>query len=79
MNYHTDKTETEAIKNDPENEQLINLGNYRAIAIRDYLVAKGISSERLTAMDSGSEQPASPGLSMLSLAKNRRVEFVITK
>ena len=79
LNGHTDKSEKEAIKNDPENEQLINLGNYRAIAIRDYLVSKGVSSDRLTAMDAGSEQPASPGLSMLSLAKNRRVEFVITK
>ena len=46
---------------------------------KDYLVKKGISSERLTTLDAGPDQPAAPGLSMLSLAKNRRVEFIITK
>ena len=79
LNGHSDKKESEAIKNDPENELLINLGNYRAKSVKDYLVKKGISSDRLTTMDAGSDQPAAPGLSMLSLAKNRRVEFIITK
>ena len=40
---------------------------------------KGINSSRLTPLDAGAENPASPGLSRLSLAKNRRVEFIITK
>ena len=79
LNGHSDKKESEAIKNDPENELLINLGNYRAKSVKDYLVKKGISSDRLTTMDAGSDQSAAPGLSMLSLAKNRRVEFIITK
>ena len=79
INGHTDKQEKEAIKSDPENEKLINLGNYRAIAIRDFLIKNGISSNRLSALDAGAESPASPGLSRLSLAKNRRVEFIITK
>ena len=79
LNGHSDKKESEAVKNDPENELLINLGNYRAKSVKDYLVKKGISSDRLTTMDAGSDQPAAPGLSMLSLAKNRRVEFIITK
>ena len=49
---------------------LVNLGTYRAKSIKDYLVKKGISSERLTTLDAGPDQPAAPGLSMLSLAKN---------
>ena len=79
LNGHTDKKEEEAIKNDPENELLVNLGTYRAKSIKDYLVKKGVSSDRFTTMDAGPDQPAAPGLSMLSLAKNRRVEFIITK
>ncbi|MBL17888.1 MAG: hypothetical protein CL848_03300 [Crocinitomicaceae bacterium] len=79
INGHTDKSEKEAINSDPENEKLINLGNYRAINVRNYLVKKGINSSRLTPLDAGAENPASPGLSRLSLAKNRRVEFIITK
>ena len=79
LNGHTDKKEEEAIKNDPENELLVNLGIYRAKSIKDYIVKKGISSERLITIDAGPDQPAAPGLSMLSLAKNRRVEFIITK
>lgn len=79
INGHTDKAEKEAIKDDPENEKLINLGNYRAINIRNFLVEKGISSSRLTPLDAGAENPASPGASRLSLAKNRRVEFLLTK
>ena len=53
LNGHTDKKEEEAIKNDPENELLVNLGTYRAKSIKDYLVKKGISSERLTTLDAG--------------------------
>ena len=79
LNGHTDKKEEEAIKNDPENELLVNLGIYRAKSIKDYIVKKGISSERLITIDAGPDQPAAPGLSMLRLAKNRRVEFIITK
>ncbi len=79
LNGHTDKKEEEAIKNDPENEMLVNLGNFRSKSIKDYLVKKGISADRFTTMDVGSDQPAAPGLSMLNLAKNRRVEFIITK
>ena len=46
---------------------LVNLGTYRAKSIKDYLVKKGISSERLTT--DRSDQPAAPGLSMLSLLR----------
>ena len=36
-----------------QNELLVNLGTYRAKSAKDYLVKKGISSERLTMLDAG--------------------------
>ena len=34
LNGHTDYLESEAIKDDPENKELINLGNYRSKSVR---------------------------------------------
>ena len=79
LNGHTDYLESEAIKDDPENKELINLGNYRSKSVRDYLIKNGISSDRLTSQDLGSAQPASRGTSPFSLAKNRRVAFIVLK
>ena len=79
LNGHIDNLEKDAIKDDPENKELINLGNYRSKSVKDFLMKNGISSERLSAQDVGSDQPASRGTSPFSLAKNRRVEFIIVK
>jgi outer membrane protein OmpA-like peptidoglycan-associated protein len=79
INGHTDKAEKEAIKDDPENDNLIKRGMYRADNIKKFLTNNGIDSKRLSPFDAGAEAPASPGLSRLSLAKSRRVEFIITK
>jgi|TARA_Y100000385_G_scaffold289021_1_gene357237 outer membrane protein OmpA-like peptidoglycan-associated protein len=79
LNGHIDNLEKDAVKNDPENKELINLGNYRSKSVKDYLTRNGISSERLSAQDVGSDQPASKGTSPFSFAKNRRVEFIIIK
>ena len=79
LNGHIDNLEKDAIKDDPENKELINLGNYRSKSVKDYLIKNGVSSERLSAQDMGSDQPASRGTSPFSLAKNRRVEFIIVK
>ena len=76
---HIDQSEKEAIKSDPENDKLINLGQYRANKVKDYLVENGIDSGRLTASDIGTDNPASKGMSKLSLAKNRRVVFTLIK
>ena len=76
---HIDQSEKEAIKSDPENDKLINLGQYRANKVKDYLVQKGIDSARLTALDIGADNPSSKGMSKLSLAKNRRVVFTLIK
>ena len=79
LNGHIDNLEKVAIKDDPENKELINLGNYRSKSVKDFLTKNGISSNRLSAQDLGSDQPASRGTSPFSLAKNRRVEFIILK
>ena len=62
-----------------ENKILKNLGNYRSKSVKDFLLKNGISSDRINAEDLGSDQPASKGASMFSMAKNRRVEFIIIK
>ena len=40
LNGHIDNLESEAIKDDPENKELINLGNYRSKSVKDYLIEK---------------------------------------
>ena len=77
INGHTDNLEFEAVKEDPENKKLINLGNYRSKSVKDFLMKSGIRSERLNTQDIQSDNPASKGTSMFSMAKNRRVEFII--
>jgi outer membrane protein OmpA-like peptidoglycan-associated protein len=77
INGHTDNLETEAIKDDPENKKLINLGDYRSKSVKDFLMKNGILSERLNTQNFKSNKPASKGSSMFSMAKNRRVEFII--
>ena len=77
INGHTDNLETEAIKDDPENKKLINLGDYRSKSVKDFLMKNGILSERLNTQNFKSDKPASKGSSMFSKAKNRRVEFII--
>jgi OmpA-OmpF porin, OOP family len=79
LHGHTDKAEHDAIKEDPENEKLIKLSEYRAKAIFNALTAKGVESDRLIVKGFNAEQPAFPGYTMLSLAKNRRVEFKLLK
>jgi outer membrane protein OmpA-like peptidoglycan-associated protein len=79
LNGHIDNLEKQAINDDPENKILKNLGNYRSKSVKDFLLKNGISLERITAKDLGSDQPASKGASMFSMAKNRRVEFIIIK
>ena len=56
------------------------LSQSRAEAVRDYLVSRGISASRLSAMGYGSRQPKVPNLTPFNRARNRRVEFrIITR
>jgi outer membrane protein OmpA-like peptidoglycan-associated protein len=51
------------------------LGNQRAIAVRDALVARGVASERLDPKGYGSERPFDPANTRAAFLLNRRVDF----
>jgi outer membrane protein OmpA-like peptidoglycan-associated protein len=55
----------------------VQLSRDRAKAVADYLVAKGISSDRLEYKGFGGLYPVSPNTTEESKKKNRRVEFVV--
>ncbi|HLT21994.1 MAG TPA: peptidoglycan-associated lipoprotein Pal [Bacteriovoracaceae bacterium] len=54
------------------------LGEKRAKTVRDYLVANGISSNRISVISYGKERPVAEGNDESSWSKNRRANFVIT-
>lgn len=55
------------------------LGENRAIAVKKYLVTLGIDAERLFTISYGETMPADPGHNEDAWAKNRRVEFKISR
>jgi peptidoglycan-associated lipoprotein len=59
-------------------EYNLALGERRAVAARTYLVAQGISADRLRIVSYGKEFPFDPGHDESAFAKNRRAHFVIT-
>lgn len=54
------------------------LGERRAKAVRDYLVAKGIEAKRVTTISYGKQRPLSYGHAEEDWMQNRRGNFVIT-
>jgi peptidoglycan-associated lipoprotein len=54
------------------------LGERRAKAVRDYLVALGVESKRLSTISYGSERPKAEGSDESSWSQNRRGNFVVT-
>lgn len=58
-------------------EYNLALGERRANAVRDYLVALGISGNRVGTISYGKERPAVPGSSESAWAQNRRGVFVV--
>jgi len=54
------------------------LSQQRADAVRQYLLGKGIATERVSAKGVGSERPVAPNDSEEGRAQNRRIEFHIT-
>lgn len=56
-----------------------SLGERRALAIREYLVRAGVSSERVFTRSYGEDKPADPGHNEAAWSKNRRGEFVVLK
>jgi len=53
------------------------LGEKRANAARDYLIALGVSGSRITVVSYGKERPFDTGHSEAAWAKNRRAHFVV--
>ena len=58
-------------------EYNLALGDRRANAAKNYLVAKGISPSRLTTISYGKERPAATGSDESSYAQNRRAVTVV--
>ncbi len=54
------------------------LSQRRADAVRDYLVKKGVASDRLQAVGFGEEMPIDTNRTSAGRARNRRVEFNVT-
>jgi peptidoglycan-associated lipoprotein len=54
------------------------LGERRAKAVRDYLVALGVKSKRISTISYGSERPKAEGQDESAWSQNRRANFVIT-
>ena len=59
-------------------EYNLALGNRRAIAAKQYMVAHGISADRITTASRGEEDPIDPAHNETAWAQNRRDEFAIT-
>ena len=57
-------------------EYNIALGQRRADAAKSFLVAMGVSADRITTISYGKDKPAVPGSDEAAWSKNRRDEFV---
>ena len=68
---HTDSSGSDAV-NDP-------LSFNRAVATRDYLVARGVASSRFSVDGRGSREPIASNSTAADKAKNRRVEIFVTE
>ena len=58
-------------------EYNLALGDRRAVAVRDYLLAKGLNAARVRTVSYGKERPAVSGSNEESWAKNRRASTVL--
>jgi peptidoglycan-associated lipoprotein len=54
------------------------LGERRAKAVRDHMVALGVESKRISIISYGNERPTSEGHDESAWSKNRRGNFVVT-
>ncbi len=53
------------------------LSERRALAVREQLINKGVSADRITTEPYGEDKPADPGHDEAAWAKNRRGEFIL--
>ena len=61
------------------NEYNRALGERRALAVKDYLISKGITEDRIQTISYGEERPAVKGTGEAIWQKNRRAELVLAK
>ena len=59
-------------------EYNLALGDRRANAVRDYLVSRGVSSQRIETVSYGKERPINPGSDENAYAQNRNTHTAIT-
>ena len=71
INGHTDSLNSETYN--------LDLSTRRAKTVYDYLIAKGISSERLKWKGYGESMPLTNNTTEEGRAMNRRVEFIVLK
>ena len=57
----------------------IALSLARATAVKDYLVSRGLSADRMTALGFGPDRPAVPNTTETGQAQNRRIEFEVVR
>ena len=57
-------------------EYNLALGEKRANAVKDYLIANGISSARIKVVSYGKERPANPASNAIAWSQNRRTVTV---
>jgi peptidoglycan-associated lipoprotein len=58
-------------------EYNLALGERRAQAVKDFLVAAGVDASRLATVSYGEERPVDPAQDEIAWALNRRVHFVV--
>ena len=58
-------------------EYNLALGDRRAVAVRDYLLAKGLNSARIRTVSYGKERPVVEGSNDTAWSKNRRASTVL--
>jgi len=66
---HCDERGTEAYN--------LKLGQQRAEAVKNFMVDRGVSADRLSIVSFGEDRPVASGQNEASWAKNRRAQFVI--
>lgn len=59
-------------------EYNLALGQRRAVAVKNYLTTRGVSTNRIETASFGEEQPVATGSEEGAWAQNRRAEFEIT-
>lgn len=79
-NPHVQKVSIEGHASDEGDDKYnLVLSKARAEAVRQYLISKGVTSERLSSTGHGEAKPLVANDSEAGREKNRRVEFHITK